>query len=218
MQYWSASFANYKISFYHLLKSCDCREDNQMTPSKPKPQKLLCYSGAASPGPPSFLPPNHFCFFLSAAPDPGQYSFDNNTNNDKGLVVTDKCQDRASQECGKETTALEPQHSLQLTASHQQAMAMKSSSFSAFLSFICLLLFISSISATCFYPDGSIPSDYTYTPCGNAAVEPCCTSAFNGECVSGGLCKNDDDQYYIGACTDQTWESSICPNYCKNGE
>jgi hypothetical protein len=48
MQHW---FANYKISFYHLLKSCDCREDNQMTPSKPKPQETLCYSGVASPGP-----------------------------------------------------------------------------------------------------------------------------------------------------------------------
>jgi hypothetical protein len=132
--------------------------------------------------------------------------------------VTDKCQDSASQESGKKSTALEPQHSLQLTASHQEAMAMRSSCFSAFLSFICLLLFIPSISATCFYPDGSLPTDYSYTPCGNAAVEPCCTSYDDGLCVNGGLCKNDYDVYYIGACTDKTWGSSICPNYCKNGE
>lgn len=50
--------------------------------------------------------------FLSAAPDPGQYSFDNDINNEKELLVTDKGQDSASQECGKESTALEPQHSL----------------------------------------------------------------------------------------------------------
>ncbi|KAE9370131.1 hypothetical protein N431DRAFT_468206 [Stipitochalara longipes BDJ] len=93
---------------------------------------------------------------------------------------------------------------------------MKSSFFSAFLSFISLLTFSSTISATCFYPDGSIPGDYTYTPCGDAAVEPCCTSYLEGACVAGGLCKNEDSQYYIGACTDKTWESPICPNYCKN--
>jgi hypothetical protein len=119
MQYWLANFTNYKISFYHLLKSCDCRENNQMTPSKPKPQSLC-----ATPGPPlrDRLISSHqiiLVFFLSAAPDPGQYPFNNDINNDKELLATDKCQDRASQECGKESTALEPKHSLQLTASRQ---------------------------------------------------------------------------------------------------
>jgi hypothetical protein len=72
----------------------------------------------------------------------------------------------------------------------------------------------------CYYPNGAQPTSDDWEPCSPNAVSACCDFTY-GECssIGGGLCHNTQENYlYVGACTDNTWKSDACPNYCENSE
>ena len=73
--------------------------------------------------------------------------------------------------------------------------------------------------ATCYYPSGrEAPND---TPCRNdTPFSTCCAQGY--VCLSNGLCQATGDdvarpgvpQFVRGACTDGTWRSTNCPQFC----
>ena len=72
---------------------------------------------------------------------------------------------------------------------------------------------------TCYYPDGTVaPGD---TPCRSPSIgegsSACCAKAHI--CLSNSLCLHTDGQEAIarGSCTDETWQSSECAQYCSDG-
>jgi len=80
---------------------------------------------------------------------------------------------------------------------------------------LLLSFFLSSGRAqTCYYPNGQVPTDFDFTPCNGNAVSACCAMS-EDTCVSHELCfNNDENEYFRGACTDQSWKSASCPQYC----
>jgi len=70
----------------------------------------------------------------------------------------------------------------------------------------------------CYYPDGSAPADYSFVACNNSAVSACCVPSEGDICLANGLCQDvSDGSVFRGACTDQTWKSSSCPQICVKG-
>lgn len=69
---------------------------------------------------------------------------------------------------------------------------------------------------TCYYPDGSIAQGDK--PCGNGTDVACCGSG--GICLSNGLCMDvaQPNTLARSSCTDKSWTSGNCPNYCLQGE
>lgn len=74
--------------------------------------------------------------------------------------------------------------------------------------------------ATCHYPDGVANNGSPCDP--DADVSMCCGPTF--VCISNGLCKVGRDttrgynyEYYRSGCTDATWNSSSCPQFCVGG-
>ena len=90
-----------------------------------------------------------------------------------------------------------------------------------FLYFFLALYLFADISiasnTTCYYPDGL---ESKGSPCNPTAdVSTCCGPGF--VCLSNGLCtpgpndrKTYDYKFYRSSCTDPTWKSSACPNFC----
>ena len=83
---------------------------------------------------------------------------------------------------------------------------------------LCLFADISIASnTTCYFPDGL---ESRGSPCNPTAdVSACCGPGF--VCLGNGLCTpgpNDrrtyDYKFYRSSCTDSTWKSSACPNFC----
>lgn len=76
------------------------------------------------------------------------------------------------------------------------------------------ILFTTFASAqSCWYPDGkTLASDTACNP--NATVSACCGSASyclnEGLCITGGVVTR-------GSCTDKTWGSAECAQFCKTG-
>ncbi|KAH0538630.1 hypothetical protein FGG08_004767 [Glutinoglossum americanum] len=67
----------------------------------------------------------------------------------------------------------------------------------------------------CYYPDGLVPTDYTYVPCVGDGFSSCCIPNEGDVCLSNGLCYYPKGAYpFRGACTDLTWSSDACPKYC----
>lgn len=68
----------------------------------------------------------------------------------------------------------------------------------------------------CFHPSGSQSSDVPCDP--TAEVTMCCSS--QSACLPTGLCANtidgetDPSKFIRPTCTDSTWTSPICPQYC----
>lgn len=64
----------------------------------------------------------------------------------------------------------------------------------------------------CYYPDGSTATGDT--PCGNGTDVACCGK--DSICLTNGLCMDVAQPYSLArsSCSDQTWTSSNCPNYC----
>ncbi|GFF72957.1 hypothetical protein IFM60648_03816 [Aspergillus lentulus] len=79
------------------------------------------------------------------------------------------------------------------------------------LSAICLILILTltSVTATCYWPNGD--TDNNYTPCPNS--KSCC---LKGEaCLSNGLCYGATlNIAYRGACADKSWPAQDCPHVC----
>ena len=71
----------------------------------------------------------------------------------------------------------------------------------------------------CYYPDGSIPTDFTYVPCTSGNMSACCIQSEGDVCQPNGLCYYPPKAHnFRGACTDQTWASDACPKICISGK
>lgn len=75
---------------------------------------------------------------------------------------------------------------------------------------LLLLLLVALVHAqSCYYPDGT-PTDVD-APCPDSDL--CCP--LNWQCLSNGLCYDPSNDYYERrTCTDRSWESEDCPNFC----
>ncbi|KAF2845744.1 hypothetical protein T440DRAFT_407179 [Plenodomus tracheiphilus IPT5] len=92
---------------------------------------------------------------------------------------------------------------------------MKLSRYSIFLAYAIPL-----VSAICYFPDGkSIPRQDT--PCRSEGFSTCCGQGY--ACLSNNLCMLTEhvpnpipgqSRYVRGSCTDQSWDSPHCPNFC----
>ncbi|ORY16267.1 hypothetical protein BCR34DRAFT_119926 [Clohesyomyces aquaticus] len=93
---------------------------------------------------------------------------------------------------------------------------------SQLLSFSCALVGFSllwRVDASCYYPDGSFPSDYVYAPCSDEENATCCQLSSGDQCLSNGLCYSPSSDYmFRGGCTDKSWNSPNCFQHCKTGE
>ncbi|KAF1827626.1 uncharacterized protein K489DRAFT_375742 [Dissoconium aciculare CBS 342.82] len=91
------------------------------------------------------------------------------------------------------------------------------------LSTVSLAIAIASVRAQsqCYFPDGT-PTD-NFVACNssssssNDGFSSCCGR--NDLCTTNGLCKNaqwdqENNYYWRHACTDPSWKSPNCPNYC----
>ncbi len=73
---------------------------------------------------------------------------------------------------------------------------------------------------TCYYPDGSVSS--RDTPCHSPSVgdgaSACC--GYPDICLSNGLCLSQWGAEVVsrGSCTDESWQSPECSQYCYDGE
>ncbi|KAF2683507.1 hypothetical protein K458DRAFT_419104 [Lentithecium fluviatile CBS 122367] len=87
------------------------------------------------------------------------------------------------------------------------------------LSFSCALIggyWLRTVAASCYYPDGSFPSDYTYTECSGDGISTCCIQDNGMQCLSNGLCYSEASNYmYRGGCTDKSWQDEGCFQHCK---
>ena len=71
----------------------------------------------------------------------------------------------------------------------------------------------------CYYPNGNLAP--SHTPCNTSmGFSWCCLST--DVCLSNRLCFQQSETYTNrigrGSCTDSTWKSDNCPQYCKDGE
>jgi hypothetical protein len=84
---------------------------------------------------------------------------------------------------------------------------------------LSLLVFrVTHVVATCYNPDGSTTMEDV--PCSSGHQSSCCHPGW--ACLSNGLCRNlnapnDTVGYVRGSCTDQSWRSGYCPNFCIHG-
>ncbi len=71
----------------------------------------------------------------------------------------------------------------------------------------------------CYYPDGSIPTDYLWEPCTGAKYSSCCVPSEGDICQADGLCYYPAENLsYRGTCTDRTWNDPSCnANICVTG-
>lgn len=75
------------------------------------------------------------------------------------------------------------------------------------------------LAQSCYYPDGSLPTDYVYVPCTGDSVSSCCIPSEGDVCLASGACYYKSRNYpFRGACTDKSWSSSKCPKFCMNRE
>ncbi|KAF2810772.1 uncharacterized protein BDZ99DRAFT_570090 [Mytilinidion resinicola] len=81
------------------------------------------------------------------------------------------------------------------------------------------LFAIPAIRASCYYPDGSFPTDYAYEACTGDQFSSCCIPAEGDLCLSNGLCQFGKGGYvFRGACSDKNWNSPNCFQHCKQGD
>ncbi|KAH7379749.1 hypothetical protein BKA64DRAFT_234883 [Cadophora sp. MPI-SDFR-AT-0126] len=71
----------------------------------------------------------------------------------------------------------------------------------------------------CYYPDGSIPTDYIWEPCTGAEFSSCCVPSEGDICQPNGLCYYPlTGLAYRGACTDRTFKDPSCnEDICVTG-
>ena len=73
---------------------------------------------------------------------------------------------------------------------------------------------------TCYYPDGSVASHDS--PCHSSSTgdrsSACCNHA--DICLNNGLCLAQSGGEIVsrGSCTDQSWQSTACSQYCADGK
>ncbi|KAF2455927.1 hypothetical protein BDY21DRAFT_365141 [Lineolata rhizophorae] len=69
----------------------------------------------------------------------------------------------------------------------------------------------------CYYPDGSLATDFDYVPCTGGTFQTCCVPDDDELCLENGMCWYEGSPYRA-TCQDQTWGSSNCPQFCLTGE
>ncbi|KKY18608.1 hypothetical protein UCDDS831_g05889 [Diplodia seriata] len=68
---------------------------------------------------------------------------------------------------------------------------------------------------SCYYPDGSVADKDI--PCGSSSSDTACCP-YGWTCLDTGICSLDSLDYITRyTCTDQSWDSSACPQYCLDG-
>ncbi|KAH7132010.1 hypothetical protein B0J11DRAFT_576962 [Dendryphion nanum] len=90
------------------------------------------------------------------------------------------------------------------------------------LSFSCAFLsktLVRRVGASCYYPDGTFPTDYVYTACSGSEFTSCCILDEADQCLANGLCYYPKGKYmFRGACSDKTWKSESCFQHCTGGD
>ena len=66
------------------------------------------------------------------------------------------------------------------------------------------------LAQTCYNPDGTFSGDI---PCWSVSTASACCGP-GWECLPNNICKNHMGDLSRGSCTDQTWESTGCPQFC----
>ena len=84
----------------------------------------------------------------------------------------------------------------------------------------CILGKVSTISAqTCFFPNGDVASrDRPCRASSSDQASACC--AYMDVCLDNNLCLAQQGNEVVsrGSCTDQSWQSGACPQYCQDGK
>ena len=92
-------------------------------------------------------------------------------------------------------------------------------SYSAFLTFVFWQGFRAStaLAQKCYVPNGEEVSDDT--PCNPTSSDQAsaCCSRYD-TCLSNGLCLEADMTLNRGSCTDRTWKSKGCAQWCSDGK
>jgi hypothetical protein len=110
------------------------------------------------------------------------------------------------------------------SATSYSNFAFLSSIMSKFLIVLIFSLFTTLVVAqaprSCYWPDGTTLTTandaYEFTACFSGDSQ-CC--AKEEVCLSKGLCfSRPEGKFHRGACTDKTWSTSPCPQYCKNSQ
>lgn len=98
------------------------------------------------------------------------------------------------------------------TWKHVINLSFKYLSFIRRLSFSLGIFLMAAGHSHCFYPNGDLMT--SDTPClPEEEVSPCCGEETT--CLANGLClKTLTGVLFRGTCTDHTWESSNCPQFC----
>ncbi|KAL2130337.1 hypothetical protein VTI74DRAFT_6588 [Chaetomium olivicolor] len=85
--------------------------------------------------------------------------------------------------------------------------------FGAILVLACCISGLCSAQKQCFFPNGQqAANDFPCDP--NAADSPCCGGSVGGVCLTNKLCRSPDGNTIRGSCTDKSWNSPECPQYC----
>ncbi|KAF4545218.1 uncharacterized protein LTHEOB_5629 [Lasiodiplodia theobromae] len=68
---------------------------------------------------------------------------------------------------------------------------------------------------TCYYPDGSVADKDI--PCSSSSSgAACCPQGW--QCLDDGICHFDEEDWITRyTCTDRSWDSAACPQYCLGG-
>lgn len=71
---------------------------------------------------------------------------------------------------------------------------------------------------TCYFPDGSV--SLGFTPCHSASTGASACCAEMDVCLDNKLCLSQSGQQDLtrGSCTDKTWGSPECSQYCSDGK
>lgn len=88
---------------------------------------------------------------------------------------------------------------------------------SLFSAFTFTTATLAASNSSCYYPSGLETRGSACNP--NAAISSCCGPGF--VCLSNGLCEPGPEnkksykyEYYRSSCTDSSWNSTSCPQYC----
>lgn len=95
------------------------------------------------------------------------------------------------------------------------------------LLFVTLVLYCSHVHSVCFYPSGDqTPGDIAcQDDSADSADSACCPQGY--ACINNGICMQTSVtpiapdstvfEWMRSSCTDSTWRSSQCPNFCQRG-
>ena len=89
---------------------------------------------------------------------------------------------------------------------------------SVFISMCFLVIAITVDAQQCYFPDGSKSNDTLCRPQSSDQASACCGDT--NVCLDNGLCLAQIGYAAItrGSCTDPTWQSDGCAQYCQDGE